>query len=228
MSNQLIFYFSGALILLLSTILRRDPARRWQDYVTTVGFVAFGLLGTVVLMQTCFNGSPTCDATLLRADRTIGLDTLAAMRWVQAHHWLWLFLDFVYSALCPVIALAWVAEQNPVLRRSFIIGGVGCFLFYWMFPAIGPAPCYYEVDVTTVPRNCMPSMHFGWALMLAVNARRPFLILCFSAYSMILAVSTIGLGAHYLVDLLAAVPFVAVCQMVAVFVPWRVLGVGGR
>jgi len=59
-----------------------------------------------------------------------------------------------------------------------------------------------------VPRNCMPSLHLAWALAIAWLARgttRWFRVGA-GAFAVVMAVNTVGLGYHYLSDLVAAVP----------------------
>jgi membrane-associated phospholipid phosphatase len=62
-------------------------------------------------------------------------------------------------------------------------------------------------------------MHLAWALLVAMNARRRELQIAFWSYVVLLAISTIGLGQHYVVDLLAAIPYAAASQKVARWVP---------
>ena len=65
-------------------------------------------------------------------------------------------------------------------------------------------------------RNCMPSLHTAWALLVCWNSR-PFgrwvKTLAASFLALTLA-ATLGLGEHYLVDLVVAVPF-ALCIQAA-------------
>jgi hypothetical protein len=58
----------------------------------------------------------------------------------------------------------------------------------------------------------MPSMHLGWALLLALNARSRWLAAALWAYAALIALATIGLGQHYVVDLIAAIPYTVTMQ----------------
>lgn len=68
-----------------------------------------------------------------------------------------------------------------------------------------------------IPRNAMPSLHVGWALLLVWNSRhfprvlRAALVL----YLLLTVVATLGGGQHYLVDLVASLPFALAVQAAA-------------
>jgi membrane-associated phospholipid phosphatase len=112
---------------------------------------------------------------------------------------------------------AWTLEQGIILRRTVLIGGLACFVFYYAFPAVGPIWFNWSAtsQLPSVPRNCFPSMHFAWALMLAWNMRNRWLRLGFSYYAALIAISTLVLRQHYVIDLIAAVPYAIAVQWVA-------------
>ena len=58
-------------------------------------------------------------------------------------------------------------------------------------------------------------MHLGWALLVALNAKRPVWRSVAWAFTILTAVATVGLGEHYYVDLIATVPFCFAAQYVA-------------
>ena len=58
-------------------------------------------------------------------------------------------------------------------------------------------------------------MHLSWAMLMAWNAKRLHWRLLFTIYALIMAAATLAIGQHYLIDLLAAVPYVVVIQIVA-------------
>jgi spermidine synthase len=76
----------------------------------------------------------------------------------------------------------------------------------------GITPPYipFKDGVSLVPRNAIPSMHFGWALILWLISLRhsmPTKIL-FGSLLILTIISTLGLGEHYLIDLVIAVPLI--------------------
>jgi hypothetical protein len=68
-----------------------------------------------------------------------------------------------------------------------------------------------------IPRNAMPSLHVGWAVLLFWNSRgfprvlRAALVL----YLLLTVVATLGGGQHYLIDLVVSLPFVLAVQAAA-------------
>lgn len=202
----------GLLALIVSAGLRRDPRRARQDALTAIyyfGFVvvAYGLVRELIRLRPA-----TYDAGFLAADHALGLNPFVLMHWVAAHGAAAAALGIAYRILAPVVVAAWLIEQNTVLRRALFIGGIACFLFYYLFPAVGPGITQW---ISVTPPNCMPSMHLTWALLIAWNARARWLRVTLWSYAALLAVSTIGLGEHYYIDLIAAVPYTAAVQWAA-------------
>src|SRR6185369_12382122 len=113
---------------------------------------------------------------------------------------------------------------------AFIGGGAAVYLLYNILPAAGPyyvfgkafpyhlppPPALQVVLLGDVARNAMPSMHLACALLIFWNCRRlPLWIYLASAVYLILTVlAAIGLGEHYAIDLVAAVPFALLLQSV--------------
>ncbi len=99
------------------------------------------------------------------------------------------------------------------------------YQFGTAFPASAPEPALLSgaplpLSVPAAPRNCLPSLHLSWALMVLLNTRGlPAVIRgAAAAFFALTALATLGLGEHYLVDLVVAVPFTvgfqAVCNRV--------------
>jgi len=106
----------------------------------------------------------------------------------------------------------------------FVLSGTAAGLLYHVFPAAGPAATYGSLLGLPDPRgitpavnyvnsdhvrNCMPSIHFAWALLVLINARGLPRVFQVSAllYVGLTFVATLVMGEHYLVDLVVAVPF---------------------
>ena len=128
------------------------------------------------------------------------------------------------------IAAEW---QSPAadLRWLLVTLGLLGFLMYQICPASGPV---YLVDkgfpteapslsglalIAAAPakaasRNAMPSLHVGWALLLFWSLRsRPVLVRAAGfLYLTLTALATLGLGEHYLVDLMVAPAFALTVQ----------------
>ena len=129
-------------------------------------------------------------------------------------------------ALSAVVSRALAA--GPAARgvlTAFVLAGAAGFLLYGVCPAVGPGRLlgagFPRGPVPTLslspldgvrimaPRNCMPSLHTGWALLLCWHTRRFGLAwrLAGAAWLGLTLVATLGLGEHYLVDLIVALPF---------------------
>ncbi|MEU2038610.1 DUF5933 domain-containing protein [Nocardia niwae] len=120
------------------------------------------------------------------------------------------------------------AWPRHYLVRTFLTLGVVGPIWYVAFPVVGPVLAYgpqglgFEIaDVwpNTVPalpssiealrfdgitpRNCMPSLHTAWALSLFIHSRRgPLWLRWGGAFWLVCTLlATLGLGAHYGVDL---------------------------
>jgi hypothetical protein len=204
------------LVLLIASLLRKNRLDRRDDFITAVGYAAFCGISVQLHNLLIWLRPNTIDARLLRIDRAIGIDPVRFSAWMfEQHHGLFSGLLSVYNFLAYMIIIVWIAECNHTLRRALLIGGIGVWIFYALFPAVGPV--YYAHGLTaTSLRNCLPSMHFAWALMLPLNSRSwmrgPLWV-----YTGLMAVATIALGEHYVIDLIAAVPYTIAVQWVACY-----------
>lgn len=155
------------------------------------------------------------------------------------HHWLRLACSYVYNSLplglAICLAFQWQDRQKkewyPLDLRwlSMTLGCVG-FLLYQVCPAAGPVylfPKEFPNAIPNlaaiiaapgwlgeVPRNGMPSLHVGWTLLLFWNMRHRtwWVVLAAGAYVTMTALATLGLGEHYLIDLVVAVPVALALQ----------------
>lgn len=91
------------------------------------------------------------------------------------------------------------------------------YAFPEAFPQAPPDPQTLGIARTMIapmPRNCMPSLHSAWALLVYWNARplqRGARITAF-VFLAITLLATVGLGFHYVVDLVAAFPLALAAQ----------------
>lgn len=148
------------------------------------------------------------DASLLRMDG--GLD-VRFWQWCLSHPAIEQSLHFIYRRLVMAIFLTLIfTHQRRELVRTLLTStalGVGCYL---LFPAVGPA----WVNIPDAPRNCMPSLHVAWAILLAIYAPK-WMRWPMALFAALTAVATVGIGEHYVIDLVAAVPFT-----------WAIVGLG--
>lgn len=153
----------------------------------------------------------TYDAALCRLDNLLGIDHAAIMSLFAATPPVYLLAALVYLGFPIPIALACRFSPNPTLLCiKLASGSVLAFVLYFLVPACGPA--YLFTSLASAPRNAFPSMHTSWALMLWLESRSAKLParIGFDLNLLFTVIATIGTGEHYVVDLLAAVPFTMV------------------
>ena len=160
-------------------------------------------------------------------------------RLFRAHASLFLACAYAYNSLpLGMVACMWlrwrdrqnrVHETADLLWMAVSLGIVG-FLLYQVCPAAGPIYLFpkqfpYAVPsvvglatspapMQAVPRNAMPSLHVAWMLLLFWNTRNRawWIRLLATAYLVLTALATLGLGEHYLADLIVAPPLVVAIQ----------------
>lgn len=123
--------------------------------------------------------------------------------------------------------------QHHIVRSFLLVAMIGP-IFYVIFPVVGPIFAYGPLgesfaldpaawpntvpwDLTpqafrfddVTPRNCMPSLHTAWTVLIFVHTRRqPWAIRAFGTFwTVCTIIATLGMGWHYGVDLVAGVVF---------------------
>ncbi len=135
--------------------------------------------------------------------------------------------------LCLFCAL-WLRRRPagaPDVRPIFAALGIVGFVLYHICPAAGPIHLFGEAfpfhppPVSAVPmetvaipdaRNAMPSLHVAWSLLMVYSSWffRSRLLRMYAAICLILtAAATLGLGEHYLIDLVVSVPLSVAIQI---------------
>lgn len=199
----------------------------------------------------------TFDLYTLYGDLSFGFNpSLWCNRWVERFG-LYPMVSVVYESLVLAIAATYALSLGkrgqPVrVLAVMVLAGIAGIQAYRLLPACGPvyllgSECFLgEVPAscatvaradlrpvaldTSFPRNAMPSLHVGWALLvywMCRGSRWRWLAL---AYLIVTALATLAGGEHYLVDLVAAFPFAlalwALCCP-TVWTPHRVLTIAG-
>lgn len=130
-------------------------------------------------------------------------------------------LLWVGLTLCALIAYHFF----PITGPKYVFGG-NDFLAKLRAPDL--LPLELTIGLGPNPRNGMPSMHFGWVFaafvvwLMADTRRWSRAILGF--VTVCVALATLYLGEHYVIDLIVAVPFVlAGIAMTTTGVPWHTL-----
>ncbi len=160
------------------------------------------------------------------------------------------YASLTFSVLLLFASLKGTARVRWLMLANFALIGVVGRLCYSAVPAMGPIyqfPAQFPwnpppvLSLTIEPihlppgmRNAMPSLHAAWALMLLwwTYGQRHWVRVAAGLFLFLTLLATLGLGEHYLVDLIVAVPFtLASFAVLTGFlpgnrVPWVALGVG--
>lgn len=160
--------------------------------------------------------SPTYDAVLLALSG--GIESWC-WHFCWNHPLVWRSLSFAYYWALPfwmMVVMAFGPNPLQLLKRN-MVAVVAALPILILCPAVGPI--WFENHLVAIaPRNCMPSLHFTWALLALWYAPR-WLRWPSAVVVALTAFATVGLGEHYIVDLVAAVPFTAAVCWVARLIP---------
>ena len=219
----------------------RPESEAWGWFHLAVVLPAFGMAMGLCLDLTVPLHSWAWDPIVLGLDAGFGQPSFVVGRLAASHPALLTLLSLVYLFL-PVVMAAMLAlekrrsvvNERGLLRPILLAAAVG-YALYQVYPVVGPDPLFGArfpygasvlpgppqrlVDVSGIadPRNCMPSLHVAWALLVYWHARAlgtpARLGGAFWLAATILA--TLAMGQHYFVDLVVAVPFAALIDALA-------------
>jgi membrane-associated phospholipid phosphatase len=88
------------------------------------------------------------------------------------------------------------------MMRASILAALLVAPFYSLWPAVGPR----WIGVANAPRDAFPSLHLTWALLCLAYSPKRLRCVSWMVVGGTMA-STLGLGEHHAIDLIAAVPF---------------------
>jgi hypothetical protein len=238
--GSILICFAGFLGVagLMALAFRALRDKRYLAFGTAAFFPFVSILVGFVLVALRRLSPTTLDAHLLAADGTLGFQPSFVLGSVLlGRKSLWDLASTVYYALPFAIALLCAAQFeknfNEVRRllSLFIAMSVAGLALYAVCPATGPIyafrDCYpfkpphltyreigAALFVPLAPRNAMPSVHFGTALLVFWNTAdlRKAGRIAAGLFLAGMAFAVLALGEHYLIDLIVAVPFCLVFQ----------------
>lgn len=207
-----------------TSVLRRDT----RSFILTAAFPVCMTITAVFLGAMVRFHPTTFDPTLFRFDQSLGGQVSFWMgRLLAASTPLrnTAFLAYIMLPMAP--AFAYLFERrlrvDGVLVQFLTLGAIGsiainllpaagpkfAFAAFPAFPAIVDLPSAARMFLPLAPRNAIPSLHMSWALLLFWHSRPyPRWARCVFAMLVVLTVmATLGLGEHYVVDLVVAFPF---------------------
>jgi hypothetical protein len=242
-------YGVSALVILAWRAWRDSGAQRQQ--LLAVLLPACLVLGSIpliffFLLLTIRLRPYTYDAIAYAADGTLGTQlSFATGRLFAVVPVLGTISLLVYCTLpiaFMVLLVMHVRGQGPPvydLLPSFLCVAVCGFLTYLIFPITGPlfvfganfphsppttaAVLAEPLEAPEVPRNCMPSLHTAWALLLWWHTRklRRELRIAAALWLGFTILATLGFGAHYAFDVIVAFPSTLACRAACMKSPGR-------
>lgn len=212
-------------------------------------FVASDYFASTMLEWTSAAHPKTLDLYLLSFDYSLGVELASsAGRWYAQNSWVHIPSLIVYVGLAIPITVVYAGrlvkyreKALPAMLAFLVTGPVG-MLFYNLFPACGPHALFQngfpfhpfpmaqasrlllEPLAVVGPRNAIPSLHMGWALLawwyargLSVTERCIAMV-----FLVVTAFATLGTGEHWFVDLIVAFPFALMIQALCNYnLPWK-------
>jgi hypothetical protein len=159
-------------------------------------------------------------------DAWFGQPSYVVGRLMREHWWLDFFGKLAYSSIIEaiVVVAGYYCLTQPLEKAKTVVRSLMCMLvalpLYIAIPASGPAYAFAGFPYSMAPvdphpiylrayPNCFPSLHFASALLMAVFMWdwKPGKVLG-AGFVIFTAISTLGLGEHYFIDLIASVPVV--------------------
>jgi hypothetical protein len=142
-------------------------------------------------------------------------------------------------AFMLLLVLSLRNQKPPLLELlpSFLCVAVCGFVTYLIFPLTGPRFAFAEAfpqtppDVASVlsqalavpdtPRNCMPSLHTAWALLVWWHAQSlgRWLRVGAGVFLVFTMLAAVGFGAHYAFDVVVAFPSTLACRALCMTTP---------
>lgn len=206
--------------------------------VGSVPFVFFFLALTIQLCPT------TQDAFAYAADETLGAQWAFVLgRAFQAvpvlasiAHLAYILLPLTFIVLLVMHLRAGGPPTAELLPAVLLVAASG-FVMYLLCPLVGPTFYFRDVYPFAAPsveailanppaapddaRNCMPSLHTAWSLLIWWHSRGlARWVRVLAAVGFVLTVlATVGFGAHYVFDVVVAFPSTMACHAACLRLP---------
>jgi hypothetical protein len=209
---------------------RKNHDKRW-DWMLAAGVLALPI-GVIVDMYIRFLSKLVpykLDLYVFRFSESLGAPSFHIGQYLNHHLVAFLIIYFAYSVLpCSVVTVfsfyLWklgTYEARTILT-SFVLNLVLALPIYLMVPVCGPLYAFpgfpNTIPASVVPHpmlidappNGIPSVHFSTALLVLWFARRwRWGTILAGTHLILVGLATLGLGEHYILDLLIAIPYTA-------------------
>jgi len=224
----------------------REGQQNTIAFLAPALILVFFILTTAHVLSFSGQLSPqTEDAWLYAFDGSLGFQpSFAVGRIMYNSIFLARSALLTYLALPFAMAVVCAWKIPPTAKRIswhmlsiILLAGVGGWLLYNVVPGTGPIYAFHadfpwhEIAYrdlprlalgkmslpTFIPRNAMPSLHMGWALLLYWNSKGFPRVLraAFLVFLFLTVIATLGGGQHYFIDLVVSLPFVLAVQSAA-------------
>lgn len=178
------------------------------------------------------NIAATYDISVVKIESAFGVRVPAVLRSVARANNLTVFLEWIYLTTPAVVVIHDILLNRgmrwTITKMTMISAAIG-FTLYTITPAAGTAFLFnnyndltaplvidrdFLTDVTS-PRNAMPSLHATWGLFLiiagianfAVGARKILVASSSILFGLLIVITALVCGEHYLLDVVVAIPF---------------------
>lgn len=182
---------------------------------------------------------------------------LTMQSWILGHYWLIKLMNWVYfwghMPLVIIVAI-WLYTRHRtayfITRNAFLASGAIGVVIYWLFPVAPPRLIPFAGFIDTMaafdrvgynaqeakafvnPYAAVPSLHFGWSLLLGVIvawvSRRPLAYAFAVIWPVAMFMSVVMTGNHFILDAVAGgiVSFagLGIALLLARYVRWPPLG----
>jgi hypothetical protein len=237
------FGLASLSVLAAQTVRLRGPVQK-EKLDTLIAGSVFGyaaLFIAFILNLTTRLHPQTYDLYLYAADAGFRLPLCAWItKLVGGSRVLLQSCSLVYESLPLAVSLLFAYQRSgkrtlPVkVLPAFLGGGAAAYLLYNILPATGPRyifgrtlpaamPALHLVTVGDAARNAVPSMHLACALLIlwACGPLGKWVRGIAALYLALTILATIGFGEHYVVDLIAAVPYALALAAACATSGWR-------
>jgi hypothetical protein len=215
---------------------RPERERAWQTLLLCALPPAFVLALNPMVLLTIALHPRVYDGFIRAFDVTLGIEPgLALARLVETVPPLGTVAGLVYAATPLGFAALYALERRSRSRApidvlaAFAVVSVAGFMLYHALPVVGPRYVFdhWGPELSALPelplaprlgpnvaRNCMPSLHTAWALMIFWHTRGQARLVRAAAalFAGFTLLATLAFGLHYLIDLVVAVPFTLAAQ----------------
>lgn len=220
----------GYPVAMLAGYLVRRNDRYLHGFIAAAVTVPAVLVADKAFSAFCGLSTMRYDEYFYWLDQAFGCPGYMLGRVLNAHVWLkkLVMLDYqmFIAAALGAILLTFLLRGAAEGYRAFgaVLAAFALApVFYHLLPASGPAFAFQGFPFTepgitsahvlslTAPPNCFPSDHLAAALFCLFLVRRWPVARIFAGVHVGLTIlATLGLGEHYAIDLIAAVPYTAV------------------